>query len=790
MGDVRVGHAVLVSFGPRGSETGYVVELLDEPGFDPAKVKPLQRLLDPTPAFDERQLRFFRWVADYYLASLGMVIQTALPSGMRARTVRVAEPTDEGVQALTDGQVPEPRALVLRELIARPGLTARGLARRLEGELDAAETERALAALERKGLAAWADREIGETRARIRTVELAVPIGRALELLPRAGKRQRALIEALDRAASPVDVRVLVAEQGSTARSALATLEAAGVVRSDEREVRDALAEAEPLGPSVAPTLNDAQRAALDVLTADGAAGTYLLFGVTGSGKTEVFLGAAERTLARGRQVLVLVPEIGLTPQLVGRFKARFGETVAVLHSGLTGAERLAEWRRIRAGEAAVAVGARSALFAPFRDLGLLVVDEEHDDSYKQDEGVRYNARDLAVVLGREHNAVTVLATATPSLESWHNAKLGRYHLLQLPYRATPRPVPLVELIDMTEQPRDADGKPPIFAPECLDALRQTFAAGGQAIVLYNRRGFATMVECTACGATYECPNCGITMILHRHAAVVACHYCGLKQHYDGVCPACTRAAFQELGKGTERVEAVLADAFPEVPTARMDADTTAVRGAHHRILSDFREGRTRLLVGTQIVAKGHDFPGVQTAIVVSADHGLRIPDFRSAERTFALLVQMAGRAGRGDSPGRVLVQTWAPDHYVLKQLGGVEGFLAREARLRDALRYPPFSRLCLVRLDGVDRPQVNRAANELAEHLRREAERFPAVHVLGPAQAAMAKLVGRWRLQIVLRGEDVRAFRAYLLASRPRLERASVKGVRVSWDVDPRSLM
>lgn len=788
MGELAVGHVVLVPLGSVG-ETGYVVGLVDEPGMDPAKVKPITRLLDPIPAFDARQLAFFEWIAAYYLQPLGMVIHTALPSRMKARVVRAAEATPTGIEALSARRVDGPDAQVLREVVARPGLTRKALVRRLDGELDANDAGRALDGLVRAGLIAWVDREIGETRARARTVELQVPFVRAVEEVPRNASVARAVLGALEEAHAPLDLADLASRFGSGARAAVKRLVAAGLVSEGERERRDPLEDASPLGSREPPALNADQQAALAALTA-GDPHTFLLFGVTGAGKTEVFLGAARHALDAGRQVLVLVPEIGLTPQLVGRFRARFGDRVAVLHSGLTAAQRLAQWRRIRAGDATVAVGARSALFAPFSRLGLVVVDEEHDDSYKQDEGVPYSARDLAVVLGRREGCPVVLATATPSLESWRNAEAGRYVRLELPRRATPRPVPTIECVDMTSVPAGDDGVRPVFAPQVVDALHSTFAAGGKAIVLYNRRGYATLVQCTSCGASWECPNCGISMTLHKTIGRMTCHYCGLSLPYTDACPVCHDRTQEELGKGTEQVEEALRALFPDVPMARMDADTTSSRGAHLRILTDFREGRTRLLVGTQIVAKGHDFPDVHTAVVVSADRGFRIPDFRSAERTFALLVQVAGRAGRGDVPGRVLVQTWKPDHYVLQHLDDVRGFLRVEERLRATLRYPPFARLCLVRLDGVDRRAVKAAADALAAVLRDGGRSLPGTAVLGPAAAGMPRLVGRWRFQIVLRGEHDRAFRDWLVRSVPTLRQAARKGVRVSWDVDPRHLM
>ncbi len=786
---VDVGTVVLVPLGRTG-ETGYVVERIAEPGFDPAKVKPISRVLDPIPVFTLDQLAFFRWIAKYYLCPLGMVIHTAMPSQIGARILRVLVAADAGIDALTDRSLEGIPAQVLREIISRPRLTKRGLIRRLAGELDKPEVGKAIDSLVRRGLAAWEDKEIGATRGKVRTIGLCAPAADLASRLPRAGKRMKALVDLLADQDGPMDVADLISQEGEKARPSLKRLEEAGMIVYAERENRDALADAPSLGSSVPPVLNGDQLAALAALTADDAKGAYLLFGVTGSGKTEVFLGAAQATLDRGRQVLVLVPEIGLTPQLVGRFRARFGLGVAVLHSGLTGGQRLAQWRRIRAGEAQVAVGARSALFAPFRDLGLIVVDEEHDDSYKQDDAVPYNARDLAVVLGGMQKCPVVLASATPALESYHNARAGRYKLLRLPERATARAVPEIELVDLTDVDIE-DGKPrPLFAPHVETALHDTFARGGQAIILYNRRGYATMVQCVSCGGTYECPNCGITMTLHKRAWRVACHYCGLKRPYSDECPVCHDNSLEEAGKGTEKIEEVLRALFPNVSLARMDADTTKTRGAHERILTAFREGRTQLLVGTQIVAKGHDFPDVHTAVVVSADRGFRIPDFRAAERTYALLVQMAGRAGRGEHPGRVLVQTYKPDHYVLANLKDVERFYQVELRLRSTLRYPPFSRLCLVRVDGVDRAKVGAAAEHLARDLRSAGRTVPGLGILGPAAAALPKLVGRWRFQIVLRGERTAEFRRFLVDQKRRIHQVARKGIRVAIDVDARHLM
>jgi len=783
------GHVVLVPLGKRGGETGYVVERIQSPDFDPSKVKRITRLLDPVPAFDDEQLAFFKWISEYYFYPLGLVIQTALPTEIRAKVVSILEPTELGVDALSTGFDAPHALMVLREMVARPGLTRRGMVRKLDGELDKTEVKKAIELLVRRAFAVWAQREVRESKGRVKTVQSTVDLTEALERMPRAGRRMRAIVAALENNNGPMDLGQLVADQGQSVRDALRRLEALGIVSFGHREVRDPLADAPALGPTHALTLNPHQKEALAALSEPDAKGAFCLYGVTGAGKTEVFLGAAEVALARGKQVLVLVPEIGLTPQLVGRFRARFGPDVAVLHSGLTGAERLAQWRRIRAGEAPVAVGARSAIFAPFVSLGLIVVDEEQDDSYKQDEGVPYNARDLAVVLGQRHQCPVVLASATPSLETWANVERERYRCLRLPYRATARPVPEVTMIDMTTV-EPVDGSRPVLAPQVVHAMNQTLQNEGQIIVLYNRRGYATMVQCTSCGGTWECPNCGITMTYHRRAQVVACHYCGLKRTYREDCPSCGSFTLEEIGKGTERIEEAIRQTFPGVGLSRMDSDTTAVRGSHYRILSDFREGKTKILVGTQIVAKGHDFPGVHTAVVISADHGLRIPDFRSSERTFALMVQLAGRAGRGDAPGNVFLQTYNPQHYVLEKLSDPDGFYAHEMKMRSMLRYPPFSRLVLLRFEGADRRVVQNEARTIARTLQQSDKRPASVGILGPSLAALPKLVGRWRFQVVIRGENVRDLRNFLSFEANRWTLHPRKGVRMRWDVDPRHLM
>lgn len=777
------GHVVEVPLGTR-QVTGYVLDTHGPealpPDLPPERVKPIVRLLEPQPAFDARQLELFRWVARYYHAGLGEVIATALPSALKAGTRAAYRATEDGVEALAAQAVTGEDAEVLRELVRRPEAGRRGLERTLHDLLPAEAVERALERLLHRG---WAEREqleVGGPAGDMARVLVRRPEAPALEAVSaHPSARQRAVVDAVAAAAEGLALDQLAAEQGPYARTVARRLVALGVLDEELRPRLDPVVLGELPARRDPPPLTPAQQQAVDHIL--GPPQPWLLYGVTGAGKTEVYLHAAQAALAAGRQVLVLVPEIGLTPLLTGRFRARFGGAVAVLHSGLTGAQRLREWRRIRAGEAQVAVGARSALFAPFQALGLVVVDEEHDDSYKQDEGVRYNARDLAVVRARQAGCPVVLGSATPSMESWHNAREGRYGLLELLERPTPRPVPAVELVDLRRQPR-VEGRLPLLSDEVLGALRACFAGGGKAIVLYNRRGYASFVQCGDCGGAYTCPSCGVGLVLHQTQGTLSCHYCGFHRGMPGACPSCG-GALEILGRGTERVEEHLRELFPEVPIARMDADTTAPRGAHHQILQGFARGDTQLLVGTQIVAKGHDFPDVHLAVVVSADHSLMMPDFRAAERTWALLTQLAGRAGRGEVAGRVLVQTLHPEHYTFQKIGDPQGFFEEEGRARRTLRYPPFTRLALLRVESADRDRAVDQAWVLARRLRLDRGR---VEVLGPSQAALPRLVGRWRYQVLLRGADPAGFLRWLSAQ----DLSAPRGVRVVLDVDPRSLL
>jgi primosomal protein N' (replication factor Y) len=559
-----------------------------------------------------------------------------------------------------------------------------------------------------------------------------------------------------------------------------------GPARAEDREVR-------------APTAEQAAALAA-ISSAIDAAGfrSFLLHGVTGSGKTEVYLQAAAHALRAGGSALLLVPEIGLTPQFLGRFRSRFGDSqVAVLHSALSERERFDEWTRIGRGEARLVVGARSAVFAPLTRLRLLVVDEEHDGSYKQEEGLRYHGRDVALLRAQQAGAVCILGSATPSLESVHLAATGRHELLRLPSRVEGRALPEIELVDLRQFPVDDPDAPlACLSPPLRDALLRNHEEGGQAILLLNRRGFATTVLCVSCGAMFRCKACDVTMTYHGRRHALLCHWCGASEDFPEACPSCSDAASLRLvGRGTERLEEEMAALWPQIRVDRMDADTTRSRSAHRRILDRFRARATDVLVGTQMVAKGHDFPEVTLVGVLHADAALHLPDFRASERTFQLIAQVAGRAGRGKRPGRVLVQTWHPEHHAIRTAirHDVDAFGERELRLRRGLWYPPFSRLLMLRVSASDERRADRAARAVRRVLDEVAptvvQERGALRLLGPAPAPIYRVRGRFRWQLLVKARD-HAVLGALLQEAAALVQAAAREVggdaRVGMDRDP----
>ncbi len=731
--------------------TGVIVERIRQPRFEGALL-PIEQVVDPEPVLSEAMLAILREAASEVLCPLGIALATALPPGSAPRVARGYALTARGREALRAGAA-RGQAARLLENLADAARTRAGL-RRLgdPGLLDALEADGLIVvrAIERGPAARAATQRVTEVAEGV-DVEAAIPgsLGRA--------PRQAALLRRIaQRGAVPVGSLV---KEFPTAPALLRSLAERGLVTLHDRP-----APRDVLGPPL-------EREREVVLTADQAdaikpiadairsrrAETFLLHGVTGSGKTEIYLRAVGEALRAGREALILVPEITLTHQILARVRGRFGDNLAVLHSGLRAGERLEQWQRLRGGSTPIAVGARSALFAPLENLGVIVIDEEHDAAYKNDEGFRYHACDFATRRAAQARCPLVLGSATPSLETRFLADRGSIQRLVLPSRIGGRPLPAVEIVDLQRERNLAPRGRRIVLSSVLErAMAETLAQGGQTLLLLNRRGFSTQVMCFACGHAERCVDCDIALVYHATGEQMRCHYCDHRAPPPERCSGCGAPDSALLGMGTQRLEEEVRTRFPEARIARLDRDTAQRRGFTIGVLRDLRRNQLDVLIGTQLIAKGHDFPGVRLVGVVLADIGLHMPDFRAAERTFQLLTQVAGRAGRDRAPGRVIVQTFSPDHYAIRPVRehDYESFYAEELSHRAPLGYPPFGHLVRVRVSGPDVARTRHAADALAA-----AAAPPAgVELLGPAPAPLARLRGRHRIQLLAKGADAQA--------------------------------
>ncbi|MDI3327099.1 MAG: primosomal protein N' [Alicyclobacillaceae bacterium] len=743
----RPGARVLVPFGRR-----YAMGLIVGPG-DPGvpELREILDVIDEIPAVPEDLLSLADWLSRRYVCTRSEAVRAVLPPGAFGRMGRYIE-IGSAVRE-EDPSISGPAGKLVRLLLQGPLSRDRALDV-LGGDV------RLLRTGLRKGW--W--RERVEARAggekKIRT---AIPLAdreglkRAIEALWKRAPKQSALLEWFLRAGpGPAPVSDLLRETGASA-GALHALVQKGLLRIEERGVRR-----DPFGgrkwdAAPAPELTEEQRRALEMIEERMDAGgdrPVLLYGVTGSGKTEVYMRAIESAVNRGRQAIVLVPEISLTPQMVARFKGRFGDRVAVLHSRLSLGERHDEWMRLRRGEAWIAVGARSAVFAPVERLGLIVVDEEHEGSYKQEEAPKYAAREVAQERARRHGAAVVFGSATPSLEVIHLVRQGRAHLVPLRQRVGGRPLPRAQVVDMRREL--AEGNRSMFSRLLQRELRTRLARGEQAVILMNRRGYSTFVLCRACGHVMQCPHCDLSLTYHRIGHVLRCHYCGYATRAVEECPACRSPYIRHFGTGTQRVEEELNRLFPEARVIRVDVDTTRRKGAHEELLDRFAQGAGNVLLGTQMIAKGLDFPRVGLVGVISADTSLYLPDFRAAERTYQLLVQVAGRAGRGEVPGTIVIQTYNPEHYAVRAAAEYRPgpFYRRELAAREAGGYPPFSELAVWR---VQHPEPEGAAAVAARVEARLREVLPpeGVTVLPAAPSPLARLQGLYRYQVVVKYAD-----------------------------------
>ena len=785
--EVRVGCRALVPFGNKRIE-GYILGW-GRPTTT-CELKEIFQVLDAEPLFPERMVPFFRWISEYYIHPLGQVIQKTLPGGLNRPTYKVAWLTEEGFKCLEGGQIDRHDRKILETIKENPG-------KRVGLPLEV------LKRLERRGWVRLRDHKgRPKTGPLFRTFISARETAhgpRSLEEIgiPLKAKDEQAFLEfILDH--GPVMLSEL-SKRFTNARYLVKKWAQRGLLISQKRPVyRSPEGIVFHTGGPPGKLSRYQEQAVLQVnaLLEKGRFSTCLLFGVTGSGKTEVYLQAVKRAIEMGKQAIVMVPEIALAIYMEAVFRSRINTRLAVYHSGLSQGQRYDQWMQMVRGEVDVVIGARSALFSPLPRLGLIVVDEEHDGAYKQDVAPRYHGRDAAVARGRLENAVVVLGSGTPSVQSYANCSLGRYRLITMPERVEHREFPEVEIVDMKALAQAKDNGD-ILSPRLMETIADTLKRGKQGMLFLNRRGFFRLYICRFCGTALACPNCDVSLIYHLEQQKLTCHYCGYECEPRQECPKCLRSGLRSWGFGTERLEHELKMHFPGARIARMDTDVARRKGRAQSIVKDFLEHKIDILLGTQMITKGYDVPEVTLVGVVGADLSLAFPDFRAAERTFQLLSQVAGRAGRGRERGKVIIQTHNPDHYAIRAAISRDylGLYQKEMELREQLGFPPFTYLVCVRLQGNSRARTEQSARYLSERLKKTLERWPKrgkeIQILGPAEAPIAKLRGKYRWQILIKSKSPYLTQRLLrVAKKSSASALKTKGVQLILDVDPYQMM
>jgi primosomal protein N' (replication factor Y) (superfamily II helicase) len=804
-----IGRRVLVPLG-RQRVTGYVLGLLPEEDVN-YRIFPILQVLDREALFPKNLVSFFRWIADYYHYPIGEVIRTALPGGLTSRNRKIIQLSPGGTEKLPVwplSDISEPEWFT--------GLLEKGkLSPALSGKLFADKQWRKLLAdFKKEGLICYQDKldesKIGEKLEPCYAIQTALELPKSID-----GKEGRKALSAVAKQEGYEELTIplvrtlfhlssLAREQGqevvaardlrrvySGASKSLVELERLGLVCSTERRVyRNPFGEPLPFFEKPARLSGEQEQVLGQILPAlrEQSFSPFLLHGVTGCGKTEVYLRAAELTLEIGRDVLILVPEIALATQLEAHFVSRFGDQVVLLHSGLTPGQRFDQWSLAAKGEAKVVIGARSAVFAPLSDPGLIVVDEEHDAGYKQEDGLRYHGRDLAILRGRYNKAVVLLGSGTPAISSYAKAKSGKFALLAMKKRVEDRPLPQVSIVDL--RIKSEKKKSQAIGHKLQQELALNLQEHQQSILLLNRRGFSSIYLCRDCGEPVRCLHCHVSLTYHKKEAKLICHYCGYTLKQNIICGSCRSDQLIPVGFGTERIEQEIAELFPEARVARIDSDTVTDRRKFISLLKKMHQREIDILIGTQMIAKGHDFPHVTLVGVVWADGGLSMPDYRAAERTYQLLSQVTGRAGRGKKSGRVIIQTLRPEHYAIQlaQAHDYEQLYEKEMGIRKNPLFPPYLRLINLKISGTREAEVQRVAGLIAELCRSWPEK--GIEVLGPAPAPIDRIRDRYRWQVLLKGRQSSQLHAMC---RKVLENQSsfARGdIRIAVDVDPESMM
>jgi primosomal protein N' (replication factor Y) len=777
--EVQIGKRVFVPFGRR-KRTGFIVAV--NVTCNLADVKSILEILDDEALFSEADFDFYQWIANYFIYPLGKTLAELIPAGPEKKDflwiTPVSLPADISLSPVQENLraflQQYPRGIALSNLtriceLKNISSAVRGL--HLAGLLKIEEKQNKQLAVRSEKIATLDENKIAGTKLTAKQkllVEfLKTHDPMALPDLMKKAKTSMAVVNNLH------NKRII----SFTAAEKMRTASLRSVINNNEGNI----------------TLNDEQEMALTEISRNLRKNVFtpiLLHGVTGSGKTEVYLNAIEDVLKNGGAAIYLVPEISLTPQLISRIAGRFDEQkIAVLHSGIAESIRYDQWRQIKRGKINLVIGARSALFAPLPNLKLIVVDEEHDASYKQDERLCYHARDLAVLKAKLAQAIIVLGSATPGVRTYFNAQTKKYHYLELAQRINNKPLPVVEIIDMKEL-KEKQGKTPILSAALISAIGETLSKKEQVLLFLNKRGFDTFLVCADCGYNFRCPNCAVSLKKHAAENIIKCHYCDYTQKAMPLCPSCQGGRILSYGVGTQKLEAEIEILFPKARIQRMDSDTTSRKGSQEKILQSLWRRDIDILLGTQMITKGHDFPFITLVGVIAADTSLNMPDFRAAERTFQLLTQVAGRGGRGETAGKVIIQTFNPQHYAVQyvQNHDYKSFYAEEIGFRKNLQYPPFGRIINLRLSSNKKETLVEQAKLIGKQARKISARFSnAAEIIGPAESPLAKIRGRFRFQMLIKGQDINVLHQI---AQKIMQKHSNRAVKITVDVDPENFM
>ena len=793
-GQAQAGTRVLAPFGPR-KITGYVVGLTDHCEGD-FETKFIEDLPDGAPVISEELLRLTRWVADYYNAGWGEVIKAALPGGIDEDHHEIFFLTDKGEAALQEQALPKNALRILLVLQSKTSLNKKQIQKILRKQFSAYALTQLIRENHVSSQVKIKQKSVAYTNDKKACLTIDNHTPGELEKLLKRSPKQRELFKLLTEHEMLVST---LARQFPGYSAPLRELKRKGLAKtfSVKQERASGGLEADPeWNPEAPQVFTEEQQTVFKQLARSIAANefkTFLLHGVTGSGKTEVYMRAIQQALNEGKTAIMLVPEISLTPQTVNRFQRRFGSKVAVLHSGLTNIERYLEWKKIREEQVSIVVGARSAVFAPFKHLGVLIIDEEHDTSYKQDSVPRYHARETAIERAQSCGAVVILGSATPSLESRQKTTTGEYEYLTLEERIGDRLLPVIRIVDMRKE-RDEAKNYSIFSIPLKQAMMDRLEQKEQVFLFLNRRGTANYVVCRKCGFVFECLRCSVSLTFHGNSKTLRCHYCDFSAPMPGKCTECSGEIIRFSGFGTQKLEEETQALFPKARIKRMDRDTMKTRASFENIYNEMRSGDIDILIGTQMITKGHHFPNVTLVGVVYADLSLHIPDFRSSERTFQLLTQVAGRAGRGKVPGSVIIQAHNPEHYVFDYVPqhDYNGFFEKELSLREKLNYPPFTQLVALEIESDTEPEGEAAVHLLKQFLSEPVRESSGIELLGPSRAALYRINNRYRWHLILRSRETAPLQSLVtlcLANR-QLRKLTTRKIKITVDVDPMNLL